>query len=183
MIATKQISAEVDVRLSRLQQNYAHLQGIATFLAKVVVQMHRDRRQALGLPDDECKSFLAFESMVIQDPGKEALAQRIAKEGCAELFKRSVGKAKEREALGWVMTRDRHPGAPPNEWSRQVLVELSTGEVCISRFRDSRKRDQPGNWQGLSTMAKVTRWHELPYRDPLAKAAQAGQAVEEVIWI
>lgn len=180
MIAAKQISAEVDVRLSRLHKSHAHLQGIATFLAKVVVQMHRDRRQALALPADECKSFLAFESMVIQDPGKEALAQRIARDGCADLFKRSVGKAKEREVLGWVMTGDRFPGARPGEWSRQVLVELSTGEIRISRFRDSRNHDQPGSWQGLSTMAKVTRWHELPYREPLTQEAQAA---EEVIWI
>lgn len=180
MIAAKQISAEVDVRLRRLQKSHQHLQGIATFLAKVVVQMHRDRRQALSLPEAECKSYLAFESMVIQDPGKEALAERIAAAGCASLFERSVGKAKEREALGWIMTSERYPGARPGEWSRQVLIELSTGEVRISRFRDSRNRDLPGSWQGLSTMANVVRWHELPHRDPLGVGQKP---VEAVVWI
>ena len=181
MIAAKQISAEVDVRLSRLQKNYAHLQGIATFLAKVVTQMHKDRLQALLLPADECKSYLAFESMVLQDPGKEAMVQRIANEGCDRLFQRNVGKASERESLGWVMTSDRYPGSRPNDWSRQVLIELSTGEVRISRFRDSHNKSIPGHWQGLSAMAKVNRWHELPHREPMGVTQQP--VVDDVIWI
>ncbi len=95
MIAAKQISAEVDVRLSCLQKNYAHLQGIATFLAKVVMQMHK------------------------------------------------------------------------------------------GRFRDSHNKSIPGNWQGLSAMAKVSCWHELPHREPLAESQGVSQqpVVDDVIWI
>lgn len=150
------------------QYGYASLQEVATSLAKVIVQMQSDRLQALTLPADDCKSYLAFECTVMQDPGQELLIRLIAdNKGWDSLFQQSVGNARDRETIGWVMTHDRCPGGRPGELSRQVLIELSDGEVRISRFCQSCHKDMPGFWQGVPASTRVTRWRELASREPL----------------
>lgn len=175
--------------LNVLQARYEHLQELCCQLSRMVVQMHEDRRYALALEPINCHQYMAFEARVLKDPGKEAMIAQIGAKVSVEAF---FGSAKEREDSGWIDVESRCPGSRPNEWSRKVLVEFSTGELGFSRYLTTNAPGSRGKWGDLpSIYSRVVRWHELPIRETVAGLAGEREEVgptgvtveEDVVWV